>query len=61
MSNKYAVVSGAIFGVIAVLQAVRAFVQWPVQVGSFEIPVAVSWVAAIVAGSLCVWAFSSKN
>ena len=61
MSNKYAVVSGAIFGVVAVLQAIRAFVQLPVHVGSFEIPVAVSWVAAVVAGSLCVWAFTSNN
>ena len=61
MSNKYAVVSGAIFGLIAVLQAIRAFVQLPVNVGSFEIPVAVSWVAAVVAGSLCVWAFRSNN
>ena len=61
MSNKYAVVSGVIFGVVAVLQAIRAFVQLPVHVGSFEIPVAASWVAAVVAGSLCVWAFRSKN
>ena len=61
MSNKYAVVSGAIFGVVAVLQAIRAFVQLPVHVGSFEIPVAASWVATVVAGSLCVWAFRSNN
>jgi hypothetical protein len=61
MSNKYAVVSGAIFGVVAALQAIRAFAQLPVQVGSFEIPAALSWVAAVVAGSLSVWAFRSKN
>ena len=61
MSNKYAVVSGAIFGVVAVLQTIRAFIRLPVHVGSFEIPVAVSWVAAVVAGSLCVWAFRSNK
>jgi hypothetical protein len=32
MSSKYVVVSGVLFGVVAVLQAVRALYQWPVQI-----------------------------
>ena len=31
MPSKYAVVSGVLFGVVAVLQAVRALYQWPVK------------------------------
>jgi hypothetical protein len=42
-----------------VLQAVRALNQWPVHVGTFEVPVWASWVAMVVTGSLCVWAFRS--
>ena len=61
MPNKYVVVSGVLFGVLAVVQAVRALNQWPVQVAGFDVPVWVSWVAMIVAGSLCVWAFRSKH
>ena len=61
MPSKYVVVSGVLFGVIAVLQAVRAVYQWPVLVGSVEIPVWVSWIAMVVAGSLCVWAFRSGH
>ena len=61
MRNRYVVVSGVLFGVIAVLQAVRAFYQWPVQVAGFDVPVWVSWVAIAVAGSLCVWAFRSDR
>ena len=61
MSNKYAVVSGAVFGLVALGQVVRAFEEVPVHLGSFEIPVWASWVAAVVAGSLCVWAFRSTN
>ena len=61
MSGRYVVVSGAIFGIVAVLQAARAVMQLPVHVGSFDIPVAASWVAAVVAGSLCVWAFRSRS
>lgn len=60
MSNNYIVVSGAVFGVVALAQVARALMQLPVQIGSFEIPVWASWLAAIVAGSLCAWAFRSK-
>lgn len=61
MSNKYVVVSGAIFGVVAVLQAVRAVNQWPLHVESLEIPVWASWIAMLVAGSLSAWAFRSRG
>lgn len=57
MSKHYALVSGAVFGLIAIGQAVRAFNGLPVHVGSFAVPVGFSWIAAAVAGSLCVWAF----
>ena len=59
MSTKYAVVSGVLFAVIAVLQAVRALYQWPVHIADVDIPVWGSWLATVVAGSLCVWAFRS--
>ena len=61
MSNKYLVVSGAIFGVVAVLHAVRALNQWPVHIGSLDIPVWSSWLGMVVAGTLCVWALRSRR
>lgn len=59
MQSKYAVVSGVVFGVVAVLQAVRALYQWPVQIGGVDLPVWASWIAVVVAGGLCAWAFQS--
>lgn len=61
MSSKYAVVSGTVFGIVAVAQAFRAFNQFTAQVGNFTIPVWASWVAAAFAGSLCLWAFRSRH
>jgi len=61
MPSKYVVVSGVLFGVIAVVQAVRALNQWAVQIEGFDVPVWVSWVAVVVAGSLCAWAFRSGH
>jgi len=59
MSRQYIAVSGAIFGIVALLQAVRALIHLPLHLGTFEVPVWASWIAALVAGSLCVWALRS--
>lgn len=61
MSKTYAVVSGVIFGLVALLQAARAVAATPVRVGTFDVPVFASWIAALVAGGLCIWAFSSRG
>ena len=61
MSSRYVVASGAIFGLIALAQLLRAVNQLPAQVGGAEIPVWVSWVAAVVAGGMCAWAFASRG
>jgi hypothetical protein len=59
--KNYITVSGLVFGVVAIAQAARAVTQTPVQIGSFEVPVLASWVAAVVAGALCAWAFRSRG
>jgi len=61
MRNGYHVVSGLIFAVVAILQAVRAAKNWPVHVGEYDIPVMASWIATAVAGLLCIWAFASQG
>ena len=61
MKSKYAVVSGVVFAVVALLQALRAIAAWPVQIGPVDIPVSFSWGAVIVAGGLSIWAFRSQR
>ena len=61
MRCNYTVVSGAFFGVVTAFQAVRALNQWPVHIASYEVPVWASWVAMVIAGSFCVWAFRSTQ
>ena len=58
--SGYRTISGMVFGLIAIAQGIRAALQVPVQVGATAIPVWVSWVAVLVAGSLCLWAFRSS-
>ena len=52
MLNKYLLVSGVLFGVIALLHALRLWYQWPIQVGSIDIPLWLSWIGMGVTGAL---------
>jgi hypothetical protein len=61
MISRYAVVSGVLFGLIALAQLLRALNQVPVQVGGVEIPIWVSWAAVVLTGSMCAWAFASRK
>jgi len=60
-NNKYEFVSGVVFGVIAGLQATRAILQVPAQVGTHDVPLWISWVAVAAAGSLSMWAFQTAR
>jgi hypothetical protein len=61
MRSNYASVSGVVFGLVALFQAARAIAGWTVQIGPFNVPVWFSGVAALVAGSLAVWAFRLRG
>ena len=56
-TDSFLIVAGGVFGLVAVLQIARLAFRWPVRVGSREIPLAASWIAVLVAGGLCIWAF----
>jgi hypothetical protein len=60
MSKNYIAVSGVIFGVVSLAHIARALMSTPVQIGTSDIPVWGSWVAAVISGALCVWAFRSR-
>ena len=47
-------VAAPIFGIIAIVQAVRFAQAWPVSVNGFEVPVWASAVAALLFGTLAV-------
>jgi len=48
-------VSSVIFGIFALGHLLRLIKQAQVTVGTYGIPMAVSWVALIIAAILCVW------
>ena len=59
MLSKYNLVSGLVFGVVALLQFLRAINQWPVLIDNFNVPIWASWLAGLFAAALCAWAFQT--
>ena len=58
MNRKtFSLVTGAIFSVIAVLHLLRAVLGWNAVIGSFTIPMWLSWVALVVTVYLAYTAF----
>jgi hypothetical protein len=55
--KAYLGVSGAIFGIVALLHLLRLALDWPARIGTWSVPMWVSWAALLLAGGLCVWAF----
>lgn len=56
--KSYLVVSGTIFGIIAVLHLLRGIYGWPAQIGAFAVPTWASWVALLIAGYLAICALA---
>ncbi|HLL29283.1 MAG TPA: hypothetical protein VKT73_16720 [Xanthobacteraceae bacterium] len=54
-------IAGTIFALVAVLQALRIYMDWPVVIGGWSAPMWISWIAIIVAGGLSYFALTLKS
>jgi Flp pilus assembly protein TadB len=54
-------VASVIFGIFAVGHLVRLINHAQVMVGTYTIPMGVSWIALIVAVILCIWFWRLSN
>lgn len=55
--KAYLIISGSIFGIVALGHLCRAVSHWPIRIGTWEAPLWVSWPALAVAATLSIWAF----
>ena len=59
--RRYEQVSGAFFGLLAVVQLTRVVLHWPVQVADVAVPLWASIVAFLVALTFTIWAFRTAK
>lgn len=57
MPKRFTIIAAILLGVIAAAQAARAYYGLDVVVGSYHVPIALSWAAAAVAGLVAILAF----
>jgi len=53
----YSLVSGTIFGIVAILHLLRVVNDWPLALGPWSAPMWVSWFGTLVPAILCIWAY----
>lgn len=56
-TTPYLFISGFIFFVVGLLHLMRILCHWPAQIGTWFLPVWVSYLGLIAAWGLCVWAY----
>ncbi len=56
--KTFSIVAGIIFALVALLHLVRIYMGWPVVIGSWSVPMWVSWIALVVAGGLAFFGLS---
>jgi hypothetical protein len=61
MNRNYCLTSAVVFALVALVHAWRFVLDFPIQIGAWYFPRSLSGVAAIVAGLLAVWAFTSAR
>ena len=61
MNRSYCVTSAIVFAIVALMHAWRFVLDLPMQIGAWSVPQSLSGFAAIGAGLLAVWAFSSAK
>ncbi len=53
--KTFSVVAGVIFAVVALFHLVRIYMDWPVMIADWSVPMWVSWIGLVVAGGLALF------
>jgi len=53
--KTFSLVAGIIFALVALVHLVRIFMEWPVMIDDWSVPIWVSWIALVVAGGLALF------
>lgn len=54
--KNYCLVSGILFSLVALAHLLRIALGLPVQVGTYAVPMGLSWIGLIVPTALAAWA-----
>ena len=53
--KTFFIVAGIIFALVALVHLARIYMDWPVVIGEWSVPIWVSWIGLVVAGGLAIF------
>ncbi len=54
-TKTYLLISAVIFSVVCLGHLLRIVFNWPLVIGTLDVPMAVSWMGMIITAGLVVW------
>jgi len=54
-SKTYLLISAVVFGIVCLGHLLRVIFGWPLVIGTYDVPMAVSWMAVFLTAGLVVW------
>lgn len=54
-TKPYLIVSTMVFAVVGIIHLIRFLLGWPVQLGSWSIPLYASLIAVVVCAVIAIW------
>lgn len=59
--QAYFTVVTTLFSLIALLHILRIVYNWPAQIGGWNVPMWISWLAVVIAGALAYQGFKMRG
>ena len=54
-TKTYLLISAVIFSIVCLGHLLRVVFNWPLVIGTYDVPMAVSWMGMIITAGLVVW------
>jgi hypothetical protein len=56
--KTFTAIASAIFAAVALVQVLRIYFGWPVVIGTWSVPMWISWIAVVVDGGMSYFGMS---
>jgi len=54
-AKTYLLISAVVFGIVCFGHMLRIVFGWPLVIGTYDVPMAVSWMGMVITAGLVVW------
>ena len=60
-TRNFCMIAAVVFGIVAIFHAARIWMGWPAVIGSWSVPMWLSWIGLVLAAALSYFGFKSAR